>query len=120
VRARLERICIAVHRWSARGLARENGRYRARGHIGRLTSLEGMSTVGALVRFPFGERKSGNTESRDPRVNEPSRELYLSAFFVYPYGVKGFATTTAIAAAISFRKSEISTPVQTQGFGSGC
>jgi len=71
-------------------------------------------------RVPFGELESRNTESRDPRVNEPGRELYLSAFFVYPYGVKGFATTTAIAAALSFRKSEISTPDQTQGFGSGC
>ena len=49
-----------------------------------------------MKRVPFGELKSGNTESRDPRVNEPSRELYLSAFFVYPYGVKGFASTAAI------------------------
>jgi hypothetical protein len=47
VRARLERISIAIRCWIAHALARENGQSRSRGHIERLISLEGLLTAGA-------------------------------------------------------------------------
>jgi hypothetical protein len=69
---------------------------------------------------PIGELISAKTKSPTRGFTRQEPRVTLSAFFVYPYGVKGFATNRPVNPAVSFRKPKISTPDQTRGFVSGC
>jgi hypothetical protein len=70
------------------------------GRPARASCLDGPTIIQRTehrqLQLPRNQR---HTRSHGGRV----RRMF-TAFFVYPYGVKGFASTAAIAAALSFRK----------------